>query len=409
MYKLAKRINGISIEFHELVRLINSVLVFLYLILLIVGSVSSITSLILLVTIIALPTINFKELTKYDYFFFVSWLLFGLYHASHIYILEMQLNSGVEKYLKFIAGALYYLMIRQYGLYEKFIYFGALIGGAIASFFVMYQVYGLDYSGRVGLGHNPISFGTIMCLYAAIAMCGASVFNNYMRYFFILASFVFIIMSFYSGTRNLYFVYVLLFLYFLYLNKGFFYTNIFSWRAYLFLMLVFLSILGMGVFNNDMVEKRFENTYSEVELIKKGDLSSSFGQRLQMWDAGIYLFKERPVFGHGENRQTLSLALESFLEEKGYFSNIMIRYSHFHNSFIDHMAKFGLIGLILYILIFYFAVKGVSLDRKSSLLIVVLLIYIIGSFTNVPFSQNRTMMTFIIMVVCLRARCFVKT
>lgn len=381
----------------SIIKLVNSILLFCFLVLLIVGSVNPVTSLMLLATFILLPKIKYRSLTSVDMVWFLALVFYGVYHSVHAYLIEMGFHSGVEKYMKFIAGGFYYLMIRQYGIYKYTLFLGVSIGGFLSSLESLYNLVYLDHSGRLGLGHNPIAFGTIMCIYSAVMMYYSQVFVGYKRYIVLAFAIIFVSVSFYSGTRNLYIVYIGLIVYFIYLYSGSFSSGsrklIFTAHFILFMMLVIFAF-----FNSDTVEKRIEITKAEVLMIKHGDLSSSFGQRLQMWDSGLYLFIKSPIFGYGENRVVLNDALSEYVEDKGYMENIMLRYSHFHNSFIDQAAKFGVIGVLLLLFVFFAAVSGLSRQNKASLVFVMLGIYLIGSITNVPFSQNRTMITFIILI-----------
>lgn len=386
--------------FSDFVKVCNSVLIFLFMSFLVVGSVNLITTTILLLTIIVLPFLRPRYFLKSDFILFFSFLLFGLYHALHSYIFIESLTSGVEKYLKFLAGAFYFLVLVQYG-YNKFAFFaGAFLGGVLSALFVIYEVFYNGYIGRVGLGHNPIAFSILMCFYAVSTVYFSRLVSSWFRYFLIVCSFFMVFASVYSGTRNAYLLYIVFFVYFMYLYKDSL-ALFFSKKIYRFsfiLIFVFLSFLFV---NMNVVEQRLKATFGELEMILEGDLTSSFGQRLQMWDAGIYLFRNNILFGHGSDRQVINNNLKDYYKEKNYIDDLMLRYSHFHNIFIDQLAKYGIIGLLLLIILFFSIINRFKNSHSNSLLIVFIIIFLVASLTDVPFNQNRTMMAFIIFSVFL--------
>jgi O-antigen ligase len=97
--------------------------------------------------------------------------------------------------------------------------------------------------------------------------------------------------------------------------------------------IVLVSIMVVGVYSSSLASERF------IQFIQSGGFSgaNSFGWRLLQWNTAIEVLKENLIFGVGwQNSQ-----------------NFLLGGLKAHNSFIQVALELGLIGLALYLLIFY--------------------------------------------------------
>ena len=107
---------------------------------------------------------------------------------------------------------------------------------------------------------------------------------------------------------------------------------------------VFFSITGIGaliliasIMFNPMAKNRFLNS------------AASNGERLSYFQAALYAFQEKPIFGLGyKNFQPNSVRLK-----KKYDLDYKDRNGHAHNNFLEHLSTTGIIGF-LFLLLFHF-------------------------------------------------------
>jgi len=83
------------------------------------------------------------------------------------------------------------------------------------------------------------------------------------------------------------------------------------------------------------VSERFDPSSSE-------DLSEYTSGRLLLWENGWKLFIDSPIFGHGRN------SFETLSRLRGY-----LFYGAPHNEYLRYLVEYGLIGLIVFCLIFF--------------------------------------------------------
>jgi O-antigen ligase len=75
---------------------------------------------------------------------------------------------------------------------------------------------------------------------------------------------------------------------------------------------------------------------------KAEDMQDYSSGRLGIWRRGVALFLESPIFGHGQN---------SFVE-LSQLQNIGKVFT-MHNDYLNCLVEFGIVGLILFLLVFY--------------------------------------------------------
>jgi len=95
------------------------------------------------------------------------------------------------------------------------------------------------------------------------------------------------------------------------------------------------------------VVERINMTQSE-----EGELDSSAGSRLVLWQHGIGLFEENPLFGVGY--RVYQFTTQGHLRDP-------------HNMYVGFLAEFGMVGLSLFLFLFYLAFRsGWRLYRSAS-------------------------------------------
>ncbi|MBB3188804.1 O-antigen ligase family protein [Halomonas cerina] len=97
------------------------------------------------------------------------------------------------------------------------------------------------------------------------------------------------------------------------------------------------AITGYGV--SDRVAKAVDDV---EDYFLEGDTGSSVGLRLEMWQAGAWLFIEKPLLGWGEGRLE---AARDDLVAQGRLNPGVSEYDQLHSDIIDTAARRGLVGV----------------------------------------------------------------
>lgn len=170
-----------------------------------------------------------------------------------------------------------------------------------------------------------------------------------------------------------------------------------------FFLIVLIVIIAIpSYFISEKLTQRFQQTKLEVQQISDGNLDTSIGMRLQMWKAALYLSTESPLVGLGDTH----IAYKKELAEQGIISPAIIDFSHYHNQFLNELVKYGVIGLALLLLAICLPIYSLFNVKKQHKwpAILVLLIFIVASLTDVPFQHAQLLIFyFIVMHITLCA------
>ncbi|RBP83241.1 O-antigen ligase domain-containing protein [Marinomonas rhizomae] len=80
---------------------------------------------------------------------------------------------------------------------------------------------------------------------------------------------------------------------------------------------------------------------------------SSFGIRLHSWVAATDFIKEKPVFGWGSNGRTLVMKHTKWLPDW-----VQEDFGHLHNTYIEMLVNFGIVGLAFYLFMWVYLTKS---------------------------------------------------
>ncbi len=119
--------------------------------------------------------------------------------------------------------------------------------------------------------------------------------------------------------------------------------------------LIFLSFIVIVVFiSNSSISERIYNTYENISSVSSFELMNSTienrseNQRVAYILYALTQIQEKPIIGIGASN--VSEPMRIYFRSNGY---LVAQSDHFHNEYLDVITKFGLIGFILFFLIFY--------------------------------------------------------
>ncbi len=178
----------------------------------------------------------------------------------------------------------------------------------------------------------------------------------------------------------------------------------FKLRLKTFLISIFAigSIFFAAYHISPMFQKRVHMTSNDIKKIKDGNLNSSWGIRIAYIMMGADIIKEHPIFGVGIE-DTKAVALEYIKENPRHFPdgviNFMKRSHHFHNQYLMTTLQGGIIGLILFIIMFYYLLTLPIADQELKRLSILFISIFLVAFISDPFMMyDETRALFILFV-----------
>ncbi|CAG7597755.1 O-antigen ligase family protein [Candidatus Vallotia tarda] len=97
-----------------------------------------------------------------------------------------------------------------------------------------------------------------------------------------------------------------------------------------------------------LVRERFKEIGTDLYKLEHGQVMTSTGQRLKLWQASLQLFVEHPIFGVGKGCLEPALIM---LADRGKTPRIIAN-EHAHNEFLSILAETGIFGTISLLLLY---------------------------------------------------------
>ena len=148
---------------------------------------------------------------------------------------------------------------------------------------------------------------------------------------------------------------------------------------------------------------RIDKSLRTIETLQQDHTSfnSSFGKRLAFWYYGSDVILEHPLFGTGTGDHMNVLLQEDM---PGYFRKHVERYMHPHNEYLSFLMQFGIVGLLVFLNIFYQIFKYPLEDPyKRDVLIIVTLAIGIAIMTE-EIGKNFYLPMFITLIAAAIAK-----
>ncbi len=240
--------------------------------------------------------------------------------------------------------------------------YSLMIIAAIMSFIVVIK----DnlYGGVRGSHHgSPIPFGSVSLLTALLCLIFAmdrSV-SKWLRLVLLVSSVIGLVAVIWSGTRGawLFLVFWACVAFALLLKHG-------SSVKQKMTVITMVLILVAGVMITpvpDLLKKRVSGAYTEVEQYFSGEsVTTSSGQRFELWKVAFNTFTENPLFGAGRF---------GFLHEKQSMNSegrvkVIKSLEHAHNDVLWILATRGLLGLTVFAGLFIFLIGFYKNNLRDS-------------------------------------------
>lgn len=287
---------------------------------------------------------------------------------------------------------------------------GAAISGILGFLYSAWIVFGIgEY--RPTLHRSPISYGNTGLLVSAVCFLGLQTTKlKFEQFVLIVAGFAGLGVAFLSGSRGGWLaIPILIASSWMVLREN----KLLAWRIPVFLILGI--IFGTALIHpNSQVHKRIKIAVANVyDYEHSGNVDTSVGARLAMWEFAASIASERPLLGYGfqGTRDRWKEAIDS-----GEYTS-KIGGSHFHNEMIQFYVNTGLVGLLLVIFIYAFSLRffyrqarrtGNENNPYAILGLTIVLMYLVFGLTNGVWSNNsnRQIFMFLIMNLSGLAACY---
>lgn len=336
-------------------------------------------------------------------------LAFSFYALIHILWFATTGFANYDYSISLIKSSLYYFYPI---IFISFIDYKFLPKALAAFFFGV--LYSELYSYALALGFIPIEYSYYKDIndpspffhhihYGLLLAISLSfIFYNYFTLKLSLLQKVFFTVFFFSASVNLFItggrIGYLLFVILLFvasirlIKKKFF--------LYILLLILFVSTVLFSAYQfSGIFKKRINETMHTIELLLNSNKSNSFyhtsfGNRLALWELSFYSIKDNILFGSGTGQQMIEIRAESEKLKKN--QAIANRIGHTHSEYISILLQFGILGLFVYLNIFYQILNYRHTDyrQKSFLLFIAIAIFIFGYIELVTLKEHLSLVLF---------------
>ncbi len=150
------------------------------------------------------------------------------------------------------------------------------------------------------------------------------------------------------------------------------------------------------------VKKRIDKTFSSLAKYQKGNADTSTGKRLEMYKFAITLAKDKPILGTPAKEIK---ARQKRIPEINYWALM-----HFHNHYLQNLAYYGIIGVILLLGVYVFSfiafwkrfkMPDVSARSLGYVGIMLLVSYLLYSVTDLVFHRNIGLLFYVVVTTTI--------
>lgn len=242
----------------------------------------------------------------------------------------------------------------------------AFIFGMLLNEIITYGVYFEFWTTTYGTPHNPIPFHKTHITYSTFV--GFTVLltiykfkllqNNYEKIFYMLfltTMFINLLLN-YGRTGQFSFFITLIFLVFIYYKKSIKHISV---------LLLSISILFIISYNTvDTFHVRVNQAKSDVSnILNSTGADTSFGTRILAFDTIPYLMnRDNILFGVGMGNKTQYIS-NTLSKSYPYYIHSFNDNGYLHDSHVEMLVSNGIIGLLVYMSIFFFLLKSNIKDK----------------------------------------------
>ncbi|MBE0514925.1 O-antigen ligase family protein [Sulfurimonas sp.] len=161
--------------------------------------------------------------------------------------------------------------------------------------------------------------------------------------------------------------------------------------AFFSMLLLSASIFYTAYHVSPVFKNRFDASVTETQNITQdGSFCGSFGSRLGMWIVGSEIFLDNPIIGTGVVKNMDDMV--NRIKESHPDKICVIHLPSYHNFYVQSAVHLGIIGLFLYLMIFYSILKLEIRDKYYfRTMIIFVSVYSVSSLVETMFHEQFSM------------------
>lgn len=315
---------------------------------------------------------DFKLLALCFFIYFLIFPLSSLVHGGSM--------SVTDRPSRFLLALFILLMLIKYPPRIHFIIAGFSIGSFIAGIGAIIQVYHLNLERAFmpidGMknawlkGYMPIQDGDIAMTLGSITLFFAFYLLKQRKttpfILVLLASSFGFIASILSGSRGAWIVAPIILC-----GLAWNYSAIFKSKKIAISLVMLLTVTTFGLSQSTVVQKRIGQAFTDIAKLEQGNMNSSLGKRIVLWDSALTSTAEAPIFGLGYEGRVESRKAQVARGEMAQQSDYWLQV-HAHNEYLEALSVFGVIGFValmgIFLIPLYFHIKHESEDDAQRVL-----------------------------------------
>jgi len=327
-----------------------------------------------------------------------------LLFSSLFWVEEENLKNGLEYLRKFLyilpLVALYTSIKKEYIHYTLSAFLLAMSISVVTS---MGMVAGL-YTGKTAVSFfisNHIIYSFFLS-FTTLMLISLTIYekNKKLQLFYATLIPLFLTVLFFSEARTgqlIFFIGLFVLLFMIIKQKL---------KAFLLFGLGSTLIFLLAYNYNERFEHRMDLIGSDLSHISKGNICNSLGGRVFTWKVASTIAKDDPLLGLGVADHTKYL--KNAMEEDKTFAQCHVlkdMIDYFHSQYIEVSSAIGIIGLMIFLSIFYFLAQLKVQDKKITYLKMILLVVFLSIFiVDVPFRKQLGLALFALIGGIILAR-----
>jgi len=177
-------------------------------------------------------------------------------------------------------------------------------------------------------------------------------------------------------------------------------------KTFVLSFLFMATIFTTAYYVSPMFEKRVSVAVNEVKRIGEGDYNSSWGSRAAWIILASEIFKDHPIVGVGigDDRAVAQTYIDNDRVQFSQHIEEFLPKHHFHNQYLMIIVHGGLIGIILFLGIFYFILRMPIMDQEIKNISILFTVILLVSFIASPFlliGEVRTLFILFASIFCI--------
>ena len=207
---------------------------------------------------------------------------------------------------------------------------------------------------------------------------------------------VFLIVLFFSSSRSGQFVFFigLFFIFLMLIKQKFKAMGLFVFSSIIIFMLAYTQ--------SERFKHRIDYIQSDLSNIMQGDKCNSLGGRVFTWEVAYDITQDAPLLGLGVGDHAKYLKEQMLQDEKFVQCKTLIdMIDYFHSQYIETSSSIGLLGLIVFLSIFYFLYQSKINNREINQIKIILLVIFLAIFIVDVLFRKQLALAFFSLIVGL--------